>query len=60
VNRRGLPSLPRAELSTNGLTGWDHACLEMSRFPAFWPSGMLGNPLVFVRLTTFVVRSVVR
>jgi hypothetical protein len=27
--------LPRAELGTNGLTGWDHACLEMSRFLAF-------------------------
>src|SRR5271165_7672396 len=39
VNRRGPPSLPRAELGTNGLTGWDHACLEMSRFPAFWTPG---------------------
>ncbi|HKM55772.1 MAG TPA: hypothetical protein VJY33_20370 [Isosphaeraceae bacterium] len=35
VNHRGPPSLTRAELGTNGLTGWDHACLEMFRFPEF-------------------------
>ena len=47
--------MPRAELGTNGLTDWDHACLEMSRFPAFWPPALPENPLVSVPLITFVV-----
>jgi hypothetical protein len=29
VNHRGPPSLTRAELDTNGLTGWGRACREM-------------------------------
>src|SRR5271157_4744954 len=35
VNLRGPPPMPHAEPGTNGLTGWYHACLEMSRFPEF-------------------------
>ena len=46
------------QLGTNGLTGWDRACLEMSRFLAFWAPEMPENPLVSVQLTTFVVRIV--
>jgi hypothetical protein len=60
VNHRGPPSLPRAELGTNGLTGWDHACLEMSRFPAFWAPEMPENVLASVQLTTFAVSGVAR
>jgi len=52
--------MPRAELGTNGLTGWYHACLEMSRFPAFWVPEMPENPLVSVPFTTFVVSGVAR
>jgi len=52
--------MPRAKLDTNGLTGWDRACLEMSRFLAFWAPEMPENPLVSVQLTTFVVRIVAR
>jgi len=40
----------RAEPGANGLTGWYHACLEMSRFPAFWTPEMPENPLVSVQL----------
>ena len=50
----------RAELGTNGLIGWDHACLEMSRFPAFWTPKMPENPLVSVQLTTIAVSGVGR
>ena len=60
MNRRGSPSLPRAELGIDGLTGWDHACLEMSRFLAFWAPEMPENLLVSVQLTTFVVSGVTR
>jgi len=52
--------LPRAELGTKGLTDWDRACLEMSRFPAFGPPAVPENPLVSVPLTTFVVSDVAR
>jgi len=47
VNRRLPPSLPRAERGTNGRTVWDHACLEMSRFPAFWPPRNARKPIGF-------------
>src|SRR5208337_4242645 len=60
VNHRGPPSLTRAELGTNGLTGWDHACLEMSIFPAFWAPEMPENVLASVQLTTFAVSGVAR
>ena len=60
VNHRGPPSMTRAELDTNGLTGWDHACLEMSRFLAFWTPTVPENPLVSVQLTTFMFSGVAR
>jgi hypothetical protein len=44
----------------NGLTGWDHACLEMSRFPAFWQPKMPENRLASVRFPTFVFRGATR
>ena len=60
VNHRSPPSLTYAELGIDGLTGWDHACLEMSRFLAFWAPEMPENLLVSVQLTTFVVSGVAR
>jgi hypothetical protein len=60
VNRQVPPSMPRTEPSINGLTSWDHACLEMFRFLAFWAPEMPENPLASVQFTTFVFRIVVR
>src|SRR5271157_1507778 len=57
---RGEARSPIAELGIHGLTGWDHACLEMSRFLAFWAPEMPENLLVSVQLTTFVVSGVTR